>query len=186
MRRTRSLFEIDQESLFALGLLETEDGAPERGWEAGHDDLPPALATATRDAADKNGARRGGQRSRVLVVVAAIGVAGFVGSRLTQAAGTPTVAPRTTATSPPPAVAGPVADSVPARRRQAPRTRRAPSADASRRVRSSRPRATARPAPRARQASAPVTTPLPAVAAPAPRYAPQPPPEPEGFTGEFF
>ena len=188
MRRARSLFEIDQEPLFEPGSFEGDDGDAEQSWDDRYDDLPPAAATAvTREAADENSARIGrGLRSRVLVVVAAIGVAGFVGSRLTQVAGTPTVPPRTAATSQPPSAVAPLADSVPALRPQATRTRRARPGATSRRAAARRPRAAARPAARAMQASAPVTAPLPAVPAPVPRYAPPPPPEPHGFSGEFF
>ena len=185
MRRARSLFEIDQEPLFEPGSLESDDGAREQVWDASYDDLPLTAATAARHAAQAPGARLGGGR-RMLVVVAAIGVAGFVGSRLTHVAGTPTVAPRTAATSPPTAVAGPVADLVPARRRQAPRTHRARSAAAPLRAGASRSRPAPRPAARARQASPRVTAPLPAVPVRVPRYAPASPPEPQGFIGEFF
>ena len=97
MTRARSLFEIDQEPLFVPCSLEAGDDAGDRGWDEsynGYDVPPPALATATRHADDENSARLGGgRRSRLLVVVAAIGVAAVVGSRLAQVAGSPTVAP---------------------------------------------------------------------------------------------
>lgn len=188
MRRARSLFEIDQEPLFEPVSLEADDDAGAQGWDDSYDrydDLPPGAATATRHAAEENSARLGGSwRSRVLVVVAAIGVLGFVGSRLTQVASAPSAAPRTAALSPLPVVAAPVG--VTAQRRHAVRTRRAPSRAASRHAGASSPRAAVRSAAGARRASPPVTAPRPAVSAPAPPYAPPAPPEPQGFIGEFF
>ncbi len=187
MRRAGSLFEIDQEPLFEPGPPKA-DGAAEQGWEHSYDDLPPASAAAPRHAADATGAGLGGgRRSRMLVVIAAIGVAGFLGSRVTQFAGTPTVAPRAAGTSPlPPTAVAPAARSIPVQRRPATRSRRARSEAASRRVRVRRQRDAASAVARARQAGLPVSAPLRAVLAPAPRAVPPPAPEPQGFTGEFF
>lgn len=191
MRRASSLFEIDQEPLFETAVLVPEaSGAPD--WDLALDEFPEALAPS-RDHEAEEPERQPpmtGRRSRLLAVAVAIGAVGFLGSRLTQNAGTPNVPP--SAASEPPAAVAATRESAPAPRAQ---TTHPPGAHASPAPRRDRGRGAQRaartapkvgrrqPAPSAPRPVAPVPTPAPTSP---PRPAQEPAPEPQGFTGEFF
>lgn len=191
MRRASSLFEIDQEPLFEPLALETEaDG--ERDWDDALDELPAALELSDARVADElhrlqPSARR---RSLLLVAVAAVGAVGFLGSRLTQVAETPSGPPLSAPDLS--AVVEVGQPSPPVRRGETTRLRGAHAHRESQRGRAPRERhgsrATGRPS-RRRQTTSPsrslVPVPAPVPIRPA-RPAQAPAPEPQGFTGEFF